>query len=129
MIPVMLDSARKFMDKYGKKSSGLNNILLINEVQSTVDQLTEIVEQVDNQSEDLLYQVLVSAVNRDDATKMRRCEPEGVHFIDSGEVLVVGKNYMPHTRLNKCDAFGMCEVLRKTGPEFLGDMRAGVRPV
>ena len=98
-------------------------------MQKSVDQLTDIVEKVDNQSEDLLYQVIVSAVNRNAATKQRRCEPEGVHFIDSGEVLVVGKNYMPHTRLNKCDAFGMCEILRKTGPEFLGDMRAGVRPV
>ena len=56
-------------------------------------------------------------------------EPDGVHFIDSGEVLVVGKNNVPHTRMSKCDAFGLCEVLRKTGPEFLGDMRSGVRQV
>ena len=29
-VPMMLDSARKFVNQYGKKSTGLNNILLIN---------------------------------------------------------------------------------------------------
>ena len=29
-VPMMLDSARKFVNEYGEKSTGLNNILLIN---------------------------------------------------------------------------------------------------
>ena len=29
-VPMMLDSARKFVNRYGEKSTGLNNILLIN---------------------------------------------------------------------------------------------------
>jgi len=46
--------------------------------------------------------------------KGMREEPKGVHFIEAGEVLVIGEQMVPNARLNKCDAFGMCEILRKT---------------
>ena len=66
---------------------------------------------------------------RESNGKCSRVESEGIHFIDGGEVLVVGAKCTPNARLNKCDAFGLCEMLRKTGPEFLGDIRAGIRKV
>ena len=28
--------------------------------------------------------------------------------------------------MSKCDDFGMCEILKRTGPEFFGDIRAGL---
>ena len=37
-----------------------------------------------------------------------------MHFIEAGEVLVVGEQMIPNARLNKCDAFGLSEILRKT---------------
>lgn len=60
--------------------------------------------------------------------KQARVEAKGVHFIDSGEVLVVGKTKQPNTRLNKSDSFGICDLIKKPGPEYLGDVRAGIRP-
>ena len=57
----------------------------------------------------------------------RREEPKGVHFIESGDVLVVGKCWIPNLRLSKNDTFGLCNVIRKVGPEYMGDVRAGIR--
>ena len=65
-------------------------------------------------SDDLLYQTLIKAMNMDQEKQINDSQPDGVHFIDSGEALVVGKGYSPNCRLSKCDAFGMCEILRKT---------------
>ena len=62
----------------------------------------------------MLYTSLVDAIERNNQRSGVRREPLGVHFIESGEVLVIGNNYAPHTRLNVNDAFGMCDLLRKT---------------
>ena len=77
----------------------------------------------------MLYQALAEAIekNADYDDKGKRVEATGVHIIISGEALVVGKSYVENTRLYTLDAFGMCNILRKSGPEFLGDIRAGVR--
>ena len=72
---------------------------------------------MDNNQE-LLYQTIVDALNRNNQRAGVRREPKGVHFIESGEVLVVGNNYTPNTRLNVSDAFGMCDLLRKPVSHF-----------
>ena len=109
-------------------TSGLQNSLLVNQVNSIVDGLYEQVKSVENSSE-LLYKALVDAIERNATRAGARREATGVHFIESGEVLVIGQGYSPNTRLNVNDAFGMCEILRKTGPEYLGDLRAGIKQV
>ena len=61
-----------------------------------------------------LYANLIKAIDRcKDGHKHARVEPTGLHFIDSGEVLVIGQSTAPNARLSKCDVFGMCEILRK----------------
>ena len=90
-----------------------------------------------------LYQNLVEAIGRNDKRRGQRREPTGVHFIESGEVLVIGKKMVPNMRLKKCAQFGLCDVIKKSvsiinffvnhlnvqGPEFLGDIRAGIKQV
>ena len=44
-------------------------------------------------------------------------------------MLVLGPDSMPLTIMSKCDDFGMCEILKRTGPEFMGDIRAGLTTV
>ena len=68
----------------------------------------------DENCQELLYTSLVGAIERNNRRAGQRREPAGVHFIESGEVLVVGSNHAPHTRLNVNDAFGLCDLLRKT---------------
>ena len=41
-------------------------------------------------------------------------------------MLVLGSDSLPLTIMSKCDDIGMCEVLKRTGPEFMGDIRAGL---
>lgn len=52
-----------------------------------------------------------------------------MHFIEAGEVVVVGSDVAPISRLSKCDSFGMCELTKKVGPEYLGDIRASLKIV
>ena len=73
--------------------------------------------------------MLLDAVERSDMNKGKRMEPKGVHFVESGEVLVIGKNKIPNMRLNRCEAFGLCDVVKKPGPEYFGDVRAGIKQV
>ena len=93
-------------------SSGFNNQLLIQKVEQSIDFLKKIMPESDHNS---LYKQLAEAISTArGANKKKRVEPTGIHFIEAGEVLVVGQNYVPNVRLCKCDAFGLCEVLRKT---------------
>ena len=80
-------------------------------------------------SHQMVYNAIIQTLSRSEHEAGMRVEPDGIHFIDGGEVLVVGNKCVPNARLNKCDAFGLCDMLRKTGPEFLGDVRAGIRKV
>ena len=75
----------------------------------------------------MLYQAIVNAIESSANMPGRREEPAGLHFVDQGEVLVVDEQYTPYMRMTKSDAFGMCDVLKKVGPEFMGDIRAGIR--
>ena len=110
-------------------SSGLNNQVLVDKVQQKINSLNNMIKDSTEGTDKLLFKAIAAAIDQGAADQARRVEPKGVHFIDSGEVLVVGKSYMPNARLAKCDAFGMCNILRKPGPEFLGDVRAGIRQV
>ena len=86
----------------------------------------------DGQTNNELYKQLVgviSSIENDTGEKPARLEPDGIHFIEQGEVLVLGSDAMPLTIMSKCDDFGMCEILKRTGPEFMGDIRAGLTTV
>ena len=43
--------------------------------------------------------------------------------------MVVGSNVAPISRMSKCDSFGLCEMTKKIGPEYLGDIRASLKIV
>ena len=91
-----------------------------------IEKISDKVGHSENNQE-ILYQAIVNAVESCSAMSGRREEPTGVHFIDQGEVLVVDKQYKPYLRMAKSDTFGMCNVVKKVGPEFMGDIRAGIR--
>ena len=100
-----------------------------------IEKISEKVGHYEN-SQEILYQAIVQAIERCAEVKScaevkggRREEPAGVHFIDQGEVYVVDTEYAALQRLAKTDTFGMCDILRKVGPEFVGDVRAGIRQV
>ena len=88
-------------------------------------------EQKDGNTNNVLYKEMVSIIaeTQKEGNAPKRVEPDGIHFIEQGEVLVLGSDVMPLTRMSKCDDFGMCEILKRTGPEFLGDIRAGLATV
>ena len=88
-------------------------------------------EQKDGNTNSVLYKEIVNIISetQKEAKVPRRVESNGIHFIEQGEALVLGSDVMPLTRLSKCDDFGMCEILKRTGPEFLGDIRAGLAMV
>ena len=93
-----------------KTTSGFQNRNLINQIEGSIGVLSNLMGKTDDK--DLLYKVLLGAMqNNEDQSK--RVEPTGVHFIDQGEVLVVGKNKVPQCRLGKCDSFGMYDIHRK----------------
>ena len=51
-------------------------------------------------ADQLLFDSILKATEmHKDSDDMERIESKGVHFIDSGEVLVVGKSNVPNTRL------------------------------
>ena len=66
--------------------------------------------------DDLLFNVIMNLIRHTETEGKykKRIEPNGVHFIERGEVLVVGQNQKPETKMSKCEAFGLCEVLRQT---------------
>ena len=72
---------------------------------------------------------VITTIQNTEGEKQTRIEPDGIHFIEQGEVLVLGSDSVPLTIMSKCDDFGMCEVLKRTGPEFMGDIRAGLGTV
>ena len=109
-------------------SSGINNSILIDEVTDMVSKLSRKVATVENNDE-MLFQVIADAVQNSEKNRGRREEPKGLHIIESGEALVVSKHYVANLRLSKSDTFGTCNLLKKIGPEYLGDVRAGVKPV
>ena len=112
-----------------QQSSGIGNSILVEQVNSMIEKISEKVGHYEN-SQEILYQAIVQAIEQCAEVKGgRREEPVGVHFIDQGEVYVVDKEYAALQRLAKTDTFGMCDILRKVGPEFVGDVRAGIRQV
>lgn len=99
---------------------------------SLVEKKFDMLSKMAPSAQEMIYQTLIQELKEKECAikgKGARIEAEGIHFIDGGEVLVVGERCTPNARLNKCDAFGLCELLRKTGPEFLGDIRASIRKV
>jgi len=58
-----------------------------------------------------------------------RHEPLGIHFVEQGEVYVVAEDYEPVRVLLKGNSFGESDIIKKASNEFLGDIRAGLRPV
>jgi hypothetical protein len=93
-------------------TSGFNNQILVNKVQETLDMIKNVLPE---ENLNAMYANLIKAIDQAKGSDADiRAEPEGLHFIDSGEVLIIGKSTAPNARLSKCDSFGMCEVLRKT---------------
>ena len=88
-------------------------------------------EKADGNTNNVLYKEIVRIINetQKENKSLTRLEPDGIHFIEQGEVLVLGSDVLPLTRMSKCDDFGMCEIIKRTGPEFLGDIRAGLAMV
>ena len=115
-------------------TSGFQNLNFVKAVQHTVNDIMkcyDAAEQKDGNTNNILYKEIVNIISatQKEIAAPQRVEPDGIHFIEQGEALVLGSDVMPLTRLSKCDDFGMCEILRRTGPEFLGDIRAGLTMV
>ena len=108
-------------------TSGINNQVLIGKVTSKLTGMQNMMDQVTGGME-TLYELVIKTMSLSEKFKNKRVEPGGVHFVEVGEVLVIGQQMKPLMRLSKCDAFGLCSILRQPGPEFLGDLRAGIRP-
>ena len=52
-----------------------------------------------------------------------------MHIIETGEVLIINDEGKSISKLSKSDHFGMCDILRMVGPEYFGQMRAGLECV
>ena len=93
--------------------------------------LERICEKVNcvEKSHDLLFKALVWALRQYEGNQGQREEPTGVHFIESGEALVINPNCEVNVSLSRCDAFGISDVIRRPGPEFFGDIRCGIKQV
>lgn len=78
------------------------------------------------QGDDLLFKVIMGLIKNleFEGNHKRRIDPNGVHFIENGEVLIVGHNQKPEAKMRKCEAFGLCEVLRQTVSIFLSSNKA-----
>ena len=103
-------------------------------MQHTVNDIMKCYDELDEKDGDTnneLYKEIVNIISQTqkETNSTKRIEPEGIHFIEQGEALVLGADMMPLARMSKCDDFGMCEVLKRTGPEYLGDIRAGLAMV
>ena len=115
-------------------TSGFQNLNFVKAVQHTVNDFMRCYdesEQKDGNTNNILYKEIVNIISeiQKESNTPKRAEPDGLHFIEQGEVLVLGSDVMPLTRMSKCDDFGMCEILKRTGPEFFGDIRAGLATV
>ena len=93
-----------------------------------LEKISEKVECVEK-NQDLIFKALVWAINQYEGYQGRREEPTGVHFIETGEALVINSKCEPNIRLSRCDAFGISDVIKRPGPEFLGEIRCGIKQV
>ena len=84
------DALQTKMIKGTSATSGLINSLLIGSVHGVLEGLAARVSGVEN-GEEKLFQAVVNAVEGAEKHAGRREDAKGVHFIESGEVLVVGK--------------------------------------
>ena len=102
-------------DRLKGVKSGVNNAILIKQVQHVISGLRGQVSQIHDNSESIdewLYKLLVQGITNIEVDNGKRIEGTGVHWIESGQVLVTGKTHVPNTRLNKCDVFGICDIIK-----------------
>jgi len=96
------------------ESAGVYNFKLISELSHKIGTIAESVGLVEGAGNyQKLFESIVQAIKLTKHDKQARVEAKGVHFIDSGEVVVVGKTLQPNTRLNKSDSFGICDLIKK----------------
>lgn len=122
-----------------RMSAGFQHQRLIREVKRLIKQITEIVikaqtkalsqsvagqqKSVDITSE--IYQSILDIVVPTE--KGKRLEPNAVHVIVEGSAEVINKKSL--MTLAKGKHFGLCNLTHQVGPEFYGEIRAGLSPL
>ena len=59
----------------------------------------------------------------------KQLEPDGIHFIAAGDAFVLSPDGTSNMKLHTNDCFGLSDFVKMPGPEYLGDIRAGLAPV
>ena len=84
---------------------------MIEMVQEVIHKIKGNIRSLDNH-EDLIYSSLLKAICHFDNNESLVEKATGLHFVESGEVLVVSAGATPNARLNKSDIFGTCDFFR-----------------
>ena len=106
-------------------SSGFWNSHLIDRMSLAIERMLASITKLD-QGYDLLFKLIIDEVDSHFAKKL---ELDGIHFIAEGNAFIVGPDGTQHMKLHTNDVFGHSDFIRVPGPEFLGDVRAGLAPV
>ena len=87
-------------------------------------------KEIQDGEEEHLYSHILKMIQEVDFSQAeKRIEPNGMHIIETGEVLIINDEGKSISKLSKSDHFGMCDILRMVGPEYFGQMRAGLECV
>ena len=112
-------------DPIPKGSSGFLNTHYIDKMNSSIELIVRSLEQVE-EAFDIVLKFLIDEV---DSKYARQLDTDGIHFIADGDAFIFGPNGTQNMKLQANDCFGQSDFVKMPGPEFLGNVRAGLTPV